>query len=216
MRLARSSVEIVGWHRSGPCQRVILPPDRRHGQGVRTRYRASRLLVGGSMSRHATSVATGITERAPGTPSAASVRAHASPSTTAPMNRTVRPRLDVRFKRSRIIRTRQSGSRSSELRVSTRALTFLCRHFAKAFLRRRSGLGAAQGSPNPRLERLGRWVMCGVDLVARVGGLVRAVWRDWSRASDDELRSVGCVTLRSAGDSLDLPTFEAYELPRGS
>jgi hypothetical protein len=64
---------------------------------------------GGSMSRHATSVATGITERARGTPSAASVRAHASPSTTAPMNRTVRPRLDVRFKRSRIIRTDNLG-----------------------------------------------------------------------------------------------------------
>jgi len=57
----------------------------------------------GSMSRQATSIATGITESARGTPSTASVRAHASPSTTAPMNRTVRPRLEVRPNRSRIV-----------------------------------------------------------------------------------------------------------------
>jgi hypothetical protein len=59
----------------------------------------------GSMSIAATSVATGITWRSRETPSAASVPADASPSTTAPMNRTARPRLERRSRRSRIVGT---------------------------------------------------------------------------------------------------------------
>jgi hypothetical protein len=68
---------------------------------------------------------------------------------------------------------RQSGSRSSGLRVSTGARTFLSRHVAKAFVRRRLWLrrGAA-APPNPQLERLGRWLMCGLTSWPGARGLV--------------------------------------------
>jgi hypothetical protein len=97
-------------------------PTRRARSKARYRDVTAR-GVGGSISRQATRVATGIAARSRCTPAAASVRAHARPSTTAPMNRTARPRVELRSMRSRIVEPSIWES-FIWVRVSTRAGTF--------------------------------------------------------------------------------------------
>ena len=97
-RVAGKAGELEG-SGSRPCSRTSQVP---RAGSLRLAHRSR---CRGSMSIAATSVATGITWRSRETPSAASVPAHASPSTTAPMNRTARPRLERRSRRSRIVGT---------------------------------------------------------------------------------------------------------------
>jgi hypothetical protein len=130
--------------RLGTRQRVILPPDRRQGQGVRTRYRGVTAHGGGKHKQARDErrdryhrEGAWHTKRSECASACQPEHHHADEPDGAPS-----PGCSVQEVTHH--RNRQSRSRSSELRVSTRARTFLCRHGAKAFLRRRSGFGAAQ------------------------------------------------------------------------
>ena len=93
-----------------PRQRVLLQPHPDKENAVKGALpRRHRPRCGGSISRQATRVATGIAARSRCTPAAARVRAHARPSTTAPMNRTASARVELRSMRSRLVRTVNLG-----------------------------------------------------------------------------------------------------------